>query len=69
MDTVDKLKLRQELDALAKKHGQDLTKSTYLVLVLTTIQFIAEMKRHGSVYEVMGATSGDGFFEFDLKKK
>ncbi len=69
MNTVDKLKLRQELDALAKEHGQDLNRSTYLVLVLTTIQFIAEMKRHGIVYEVTGATSGEGFFEFDLKRK
>lgn len=69
MNTADKLKLRQELDALATKHGQDLTRSTYLVLVLTTIQFIAEMERHGIVYEVIGATSGDDFFEFDLKRK
>lgn len=69
MDTAEKLKLREELDALARKHGQDVTRSTYQILVLTTIQFIAEMKRHGIVYEVTGATSGDGFFEFDLKRK
>lgn len=68
MNRAGKKKLRRQLDALAKQHGQDLNSQLYLELVNTVLQVIEEREQQGEYLELIGATSGDGFFEFDLKK-
>lgn len=67
MTKKNKRKLKQQLDTLAKKHGQNLNSASYLELIETAIQFIENHEQQGRTVKVLGATNGPDFFEFDLK--
>lgn len=68
MDKKNKKKLKAKLDALAKEHKQDLTDPLYQALVVQVIAVIELHELMGISCEILGAESGDGFFEFDIKK-
>lgn len=64
MTRAERKKLRQQMEALAKKHGKTLDED----LIKAVFWFVEECERHGECVELLGATSGEGFFEFDLQR-
>lgn len=62
MTKAERKKLRLRMEALARQHGKILDED----LIKAVFWFVEECKRHGEYVELIGATSGKDFFEFDL---
>ncbi len=63
MKKAEEKKLRRRMEALAKQHGAILCEE----LIAMVFYQMEECQRQGEYLELIGATSGEGFFEFDLK--
>ena len=64
MTRPEKRKIKRRMEALAKKHGAILSEE----LIAVVFWQMEECERQGEYLELIGATSGEDFFEFDLKK-
>lgn len=64
MTKAERKKLRRRMEALAKQHEKTLDEN----LIKAVFWFVEECERHGEYVELLGATSGEGFFEFDLQR-
>lgn len=54
-----------KLQNLAKLHSEEACN----VLIEQVINFISIKAQEGKFFEVVGATKGDGFFEYDIELK
>jgi ribosomal protein L3 len=65
MKNSEKIKLKMKLKEIARFHKVEPQND----LIEQVINFIEIKKEEGLLFEVIGATKGDGFFEYDLKVK
>ena len=63
MTKTEKKKIRKKMEAMAKQHDEILSEE----LVNSIFWFMEEGERCGNRVEIIGAISGDGFFEFVLQ--
>ncbi len=66
MNTEKKLEIKRRLVGLMIEHNQDILCPLSQELLKTTIALIESYSEQGLFIEIRGATSGLGFFEFDL---